>query len=89
MNRNERCVLMVRHRHQNGRKEMGERIFANVDDTERQLLFPLSDNKDDERAPRRLASNSPFPPITTENESLWRRNRREEKKNGFTFARAE
>ena len=89
LNRNERCVIMVRHRHQNGRKEMGERIFANDDDTERQLLFPLSDNKDDERAPRRLASNSPFPPITTENESLWRRNRREEKKNGFTFARAE
>ena len=61
MNRNERCVLMVRHRHQNGRKEMGERIFANDDDTERQLLFPLSDNKDDERATRRLASISPFP----------------------------
>lgn len=61
LNRNERCVLMVRHRHQNGRKEMGERIFANVDDTERQLLFPLSDNKDDERATRRLASISPFP----------------------------
>jgi hypothetical protein len=40
---------------------MGERIFANVDDTERQLLFPLSDNKDDERATRRLASISPFP----------------------------
>ena len=52
---------MVRHRHQNGRKETGERIIANDDDTERQLLFPLSDNKDDERAPRRLASNSPFP----------------------------
>ena len=52
---------MVRHRHQNGRKEMGERIFANDDDTERQLLFPLSDNKDDERATRRLASISPFP----------------------------
>ena len=61
LNRNERCVLMVRHRHQNGRKEMGERIFANDDDTERQLLFPLSDNKDDERATRRLASISPFP----------------------------
>ena len=52
---------MVRHRHQNGRKEMGERIFANDDDTERQLLFPLFDNKDDERATRRLASISPFP----------------------------
>jgi hypothetical protein len=25
------------------------------------LLFPLSDNKDDERATRRLASISPFP----------------------------
>ena len=59
---------MVRHRHQNGRKEMGERIFANVDDTERQLLFPLSDNEDDERAPRRLASISPFP---TKRRVLW------------------
>ena len=52
---------MVRHRHQNGRKEMGERIFANDDDTERQLLFPLSDNKDDERATRRLATIFSFP----------------------------
>ena len=53
---------MVRHRHQNGRKETGERLIANDDDDdERQLLFPLPDNEDDERAPRRLASNSPFP----------------------------
>ena len=87
LNSNERCVIMVRHRHQNGRKETGERIIANDDDNERQMLFPLSDNKDDERAPRRLASNSPFP---TKRRVFGpqRRKRREEKKNGFTFARA-
>ena len=70
---------MVRHRHQNGRKETGECIIANDDDNERQLLFPLSDNKDDERAPRRLASNSPFP-AKRRVFGPQRRKRREEKK---------
>jgi len=79
---------MVRHRHQNGRKEMGERIFANDDDTERQLLFPLSDNKDDERATRRLASISPFPTKRRVFVVPKGKEGREEKKNGFTFARA-
>ena len=79
---------MVRHRHQNGRKEMGERIFANDDDTERQLLFPLSDNKDDERATRRLASISPFPTKRRVFVVPQKEEKKGGQKNGFTFARA-